>query len=159
PSGGSKEKRRAVNRAEREMIFSREPVRGLGAQTARVVIYDRMTVTKPSYGTKFIFHGGSAPELLRGGIARFTVGRSSAQVTTLVPVGASPIAVDETNNKEGDRAYFTNKPPDATKSVRVEVGSPAAATTLERRFLHAIVVGPALERKTKDKDKDKEREQ
>jgi hypothetical protein len=50
---------RSVARALREVIFSRTPVAGL-TESARVIVADHITVTKPSYGVTFLLHGGSA---------------------------------------------------------------------------------------------------
>jgi len=129
---------RSVTRAEREIVFSRTPVAGL-AESARVVVYDRITLSKAKYGTTFLLHGGSAPEI-SGDDVRFAVGQSAAFVTTLLPVGVAPVPVPEPTDL-GDGPYYANEPPDGTTSVRVEVRSPPGR--LERRFLHSIVVGPA----------------
>jgi hypothetical protein len=139
PAGYPKEHAtRSVLRAEREVVFSRAPVAGL-AESARVVVYDRITLAKPSYAATFLLHGGAAPET-RDGRIRFTVGRSAAYAATLLPEGIAPLFVHEPTNL-GDGAYYTNDPPDGTSSVRVEVRAPAG--DVERRFLHAIVVGPS----------------
>jgi len=126
---------RSVARAEREVVFSRTPVDGVAA-SARVVVYDRITVTKPSYGVTFLLHGGSLPEL-RANAVRFTAGNSEARATTLVPSGASPALVREPTEL-GDGPYYANVPPEGTTSVRVEVRSPSGGP--ERRFLHTIIV-------------------
>jgi hypothetical protein len=144
PAGYPKEhSERSVSRAEREVIFSRSTVPGLGAGSARVVVYDRMTLTKPTYATTFLLHGGSLPAEAAGGAAvRFAIGRSEAIATTLIPGAVSPQFVKEPTEL-GDGAYYGNSPPERTTSVRVEVRSPLG--DVERRFLHAIVVAGADE--------------
>ncbi len=126
---------RSVVRAEREMVFSRTPVDAV-ASSARVVVYDRITLTKPSYGVAFLLHGGAAPEIHGNGV-RFTAGKSAAFATTLVPIAATPVPVHEPTEL-GDGPYYANDPPEGTTSIRVEVRSPRG--DVERRFLHAIVV-------------------
>jgi hypothetical protein len=130
---------RSVARAEREVIFSRSPVPGLGAESVRVVVYDRVTLTKPSYGATFLLHGsaGAGAALLQGGGVRFSAGRSVAFATTLLPAGVAPVLVAEPTSL-GDGPYFANEPPEGTRSERVEVRSPRGDR--ERRFLHAFVV-------------------
>jgi Heparinase II/III-like protein len=127
---------RSVSRAEREVVFSRSPVPGLGSESARVVVYDRVTLTKPSYAATFLLHGAGAP-LVQGAGLRFSTGRSVAFATTLLPAGAAPVVVPEPTSL-GDGPYFANDPPEGTRSVRVEVRS--SPGDRERRFLHAIVV-------------------
>jgi hypothetical protein len=130
---------RSVARAEREIVLSRSRVSG-NVGSARVIVYDRITLTKPSYGVTFLLHGGAAPESAVDGV-RFVVGKSSATVTTLVPAAVGPVLVREPTDL-GDGPYYANEPPEDTASVRVEVRSPRG--DLERRFLHAFVVGAAL---------------
>src|SRR5208283_1723330 len=84
---------RSVLRAEREIVFSRTPVDSMAA-SARVVVYDRITVAKPTYGVTFLLHGGSAPEI-HGSCVHFSAGKSGAFVTTLVPAVAAPVFVRE----------------------------------------------------------------
>jgi hypothetical protein len=67
------------------------------------------------------------------------VGKSAGLATTLVPSHAAPILVKEPTEL-GTGPYYTNQPPEGVSSTRVEVRSPSGS--LERRFLHAIVVGP-----------------
>lgn len=129
---------RSVVRAEREFIFSRAPVDATAA-SARVVVYDRITVAKPSYSVTFLLHGGSAPEL-QGSSVHFSAGKSAAFVTTLLPVTATPVFVREPTEL-GDGPYYANEPPEGSLSVRVEVRSPLG--DLERRFLHAFVATQA----------------
>jgi hypothetical protein len=139
---GYKESRndRAVTRAEREMLLSRTPVAGATGESARLVVYDRMTFSDPRFTATFILHGGPAPQVT-GPTARFNSGASSAWVTTLLPKGATSSLVDETHNTwSGDRPYFTNKPPDGMTSFRYEVAAPSPRGSTERRFLHAIDV-------------------
>lgn len=141
PMGYPKEHpERSVTRAEREIVFSRSIVPGLGAASARVVVYDRMTLTKPGYATTFLLHGGSLPQEAPGGGVRFVAGRSEAIATTLIPAGVSPQFVREPTDL-GEGAYYANSPPERTTSVRVEVRSPTG--DVERRFLNAIVVAGA----------------
>jgi hypothetical protein len=129
---------RSVTRAEREFLFSRAPVAGM-PESARLVVYDRVTLTKPTYGVTFLLHGGSPPAGA-GDTLRIAAGKSAAVVTTLLPAGATPALVNEPTDL-GDGPFYANEPPEDTKSVRVEIRSPLGAT--ERRFLHAIVGGPA----------------
>ncbi len=126
---------RSVSRAEREVIFSRSPVPGLGAESARLVVYDRMTLTKAAFGATFLLHGAGIPELQGTGV-RFAAGRSVAFASTLLPADARPVVVAEPTSL-GDGPYYANDPPEGTKSVRVEVRSRPG--DVERRFLHAIV--------------------
>jgi hypothetical protein len=139
PSGYPKNHaQRTVARAERALVFSRSPLSGM-AESARLVVYDRVTLTKPTYAATFLLHGGSAPEV-QGESVRFVVGKSAAFATTLLPAGATRELVREPT-KLGDGPYYANEPPEGKTSTRVEVRS--RADGLERRFLHAIVVGPS----------------
>jgi hypothetical protein len=128
---------RSVVRAERELLFSRAPC-GAAPESARLVVYDRLTLSRPTYGATFLLHGGAQPSL-RDDSARFLVGRSAAFATTLVPAHATLLLVKEPTEL-GQGPYYTNRPPDGVSSTRVEVRSPTGS--VERRFLHAIVVGP-----------------
>src|SRR5262249_54251756 len=119
-------------------FFSRAPVGG-APESTRLVVYDRITLTKPSYGATFLLHGGSSPDA-RDGAVRFAVGKSAAIVTTLLPAHVPPVLVKEPTDL-GDGPYYANEPPEGKTSVRVEVRSTAGS--VERRFLHAIVVGPS----------------
>jgi hypothetical protein len=130
---------RSVVRAEREVVFSRAPVQGMPPQSARIVLYDRFTLSKPTYATTFLLHGGAAPDV-RAGSVRFVVGRSSALVTSLLPRNAVPVVVHEPTNL-GSGPYYANDPPEGRSSTRIEVPSPADGT--ERRFLHVVVVSTA----------------
>ena len=137
PAGYPKDHpRRSVTRAEREVIFSRSAVPG-DPHAARLVVYDRMTVGKPAYGVTFLMHGGSVP-VLEGHGARIVVGRSAAEVTTILPAEVEPKLVREPTVL-GDGAFFANDPPEGTTSTRIEVPSPRGQ--IDRRFLHTIVVG------------------
>ena len=127
---------RSVARAEREIVFSRSPVPGLGPQSARLVVYDRITLTNPAYGATFLLHGPGAPAV-DGATVRFAVGRSEAVAITVLPEGATPQVVPEPTTL-GDGPYYANDPPEGTEGRRVEVRSPAGG--LERRFLHAVIV-------------------
>ena len=139
--------RRSVLRAERETVFSRSPVAALGSESARVVVYDRLTLGKPTYGATFLLHGGSDPEIGEGGVVRFAAGKSAAWVTTLAPSGVAPVVVHEPTEL-GDGPYYANEPPEGTTSQRIEVRSPKG--DVERRFLLAIVVGGIADRSKKD---------
>jgi hypothetical protein len=125
---------RSVLRAERELLFSRAPVDGVG-ESARVIVYDRVTVAKPTYGVTFLLHGGSAPEV-QSNAARVAAGKSAAYVTTLLP-GAAPQLVHEPTAL-GDGPYYVNDPAEGTSAVRIEVRSPRGEK--DRGFLHALVV-------------------
>jgi hypothetical protein len=130
--------RRSVVRAEREMLVSRSLV-GAAPESARLVVYDRMTLAKPTYRATFLLHGGAQPQL-RDGAVRFVVGRSAAVATTLLPAHVPPVLVKEPTEL-GDGPYYTNRPPEGVSSLRVEVRSSTGSS--ERRFLHAFVVGPS----------------
>jgi len=132
---------RSVLEAEREIVFSRTPVAG-SANSARVVVHDRVTVAKPSYAVTFLLHGGSAP-VARGSTVRFVAGKTAAFATTLLPASAVPAIVREPTEL-GDGPYYANAPPEGTSSVRVEVRSPPG--DVQRRFLHAVVVAGADDR-------------
>ena len=140
PGGYPENTRRAVTRAERELVFSRAKMSGSQGESSRVVVYDRFTVTQPQFTTTFILHGGPAPDL-HGNVARFSHDASSAWVTTLLPANVTGSLVDESKNKEQDKAYFNNMPAEDQTSVRLEIPSPSSPSSLERRFLHAIAVG------------------
>ena len=142
-------KARTVGRAERELVFSRTPLLGGAAgASARIVLYDRVTLAQPDWSATWLFHGGAAPDG-KGSTKRLTVGQSELLLTTVLPANATSKLVDETNNKESDKPWYSNFPPkirDANgndkvmTSVRLEVSSPTG--NVERRFLHAIAVGP-----------------
>ena len=160
PSGyPSEQPQRAVQRAEREMIFSRAPVAAMpGGTSARVVVYDRMTVLKAEYKTTFVLHppANTQPDVW-GTLARFQVGHSAAWVTTLLPQGAAAKVVHEPTPNPEERPFYENKPPEGMKTVRLEIASPAGASQ-ERRFLHAFVVGAAGEHASAANARDRERD-
>jgi hypothetical protein len=143
---GSKDRNKhAVSRAERELVF----VRGTSNGSARLVVYDRMTVAKPAYQTTFLLHGGGAPPQLtttpKGGAATIRVGQSSAWATMLLPLGASPRVVNEPTPPAQDRPFYNNEPPEGVKATRIEVASPRADATNERRFLTTFVIGASTD--------------
>jgi hypothetical protein len=137
PNYPSETTRRSVRRAERELFFSRAPVAG-SPESARVIVFDRISVSRPSYRVTFMLHGGAAPRVDGPGLLRIEVGKSIAFVQTLAPVDAVPVLVREPTNL-GEGVFYVNDPPDGVTSVRAEVRSPPGSA--ERRFLHAIVVG------------------
>lgn len=142
PNYPSETTRRSVQRAERELLFSRTPVAG-APESARVVVYDRITVNRPSYRVTFLLHGGSVPRVDGPGLLRIEVGKSVAFAQTLTPVDSAPVLLREPTNL-GEGAFYDNDPPDNVTSVRAEVRSPLG--NVERRFLHAVVVGPSTMR-------------
>ncbi len=137
-------KTHSVARAEREIVMSRAPMSGMGApSSARVVIYDRFTLTKPSYGTTWIAHAGTTPQVT-GSTVKITVGRSAATITTVLPEGASPAKLLKEPTLKTDTIYMKNDPAAGIDSTRIEIASPESRQgKTERRFLHAIVVGAA----------------
>jgi len=140
PQGYPKETtRRSVRRAERELFFSRASVAG-SPESARLVVYDRISVNRPSYRVTFLLHGGAMPRVDGPGLLRIEVGKSVALVQTLMPVDVAPVLVREPTTL-GDGAFYVNDPPDGVTSVRAEVRSRVG--NVERRFLHTIVVGPS----------------
>ena len=128
---------RSVTRAERELLF----VRGK-EDTAKIVIYDRVSLGKPSYGVTSALHGASTP-LITGGTVRFVSGNASATVVALLPVSPILTTVREPSLKSDD-AFTRNDPVEGMSSTRVEIGSPKG--TIERRFLEAIFVGKAADK-------------
>jgi hypothetical protein len=132
------DKKKSVNRAERELVFSRTPVGGT-AHSARVVIYDRISLTKGAYAVTWAAHSW-AEARLQGSAVRISAGKSAATVTTLTPAGQTATLVAEPHSKSTD-AWYNNEVADGMKSIRIEVASPKGET--ERRFLHAITVGAA----------------
>ncbi len=129
---------RSVTRAEREIVLSRSPVDGAPG-SARLIVYDRVTVVRPSYAVSFLLHGGAAPEVQPEGV-RIVAGKSAVLAATLLPSGVAPVVVQEPTNL-GDGPFYANDPPEGQSSARVEVRSPSG--DVERRFLHALVVGAA----------------
>ena len=145
---------RSVMRAERELVVSRTPLTGATGESARVVLYDRMTVHKPTYGVTWAAHASVTPQLAAasagsggpggsGATTRITLGKSSAVVTTLLPAGAMPVLRKEPTIKS-DEMFTKNDPAEGIDATRIEVASPKGAT--ERRFLHVIAVGGAADR-------------
>jgi Heparinase II/III-like protein len=141
PAKFKEDGRRAVARAEREWIFSRTPAMG-SEGSARLVLYDRVTLTKGSYGVSWAGHTfGDAK--IAGPLTTYTAGKSVAFATTLLPRNVTPTSLQEPQSKDKDSFWLNNDPPEGLKSTRVEVASPKGDQ--ERRFLHAIVVGdPAV---------------
>jgi hypothetical protein len=136
-------KTRTVSRAEREFVFSRAPVPTMaGPSTARVVIYDRITLTKPVYGVTWAGHASVRPEQT-GNVLKIAVGRSTATLTTLVPTNATATLLKEPTVKT-DEPFTNNNPAEGINSTRFEI--PSARGTTERRFLTAIVVGSVADR-------------
>jgi hypothetical protein len=136
-------KTRTVSRAERELVFSRAPVPGMsGTGTSRVVVYDRISLTKPAYGVTWAGHASVRPEQ-NGNVLRIAVGRSTATVTTLVPPSATASLLKEPTVKT-DEPFTNNNPAEGINSTRFEIPSPKGTT--ERRFLTAIVVGSVADR-------------
>lgn len=127
--------KKSVQRAERELVFSRTPVGGT-VGSARVVIYDRITVTKPTYSVVWAAHSWSDAKV-QGSSIRISAGKSAATVTTLTPSGQTATLLNEPHVKKND-TWYNNDVADGMKSIRIEVSSPTGQT--ERRFLHAIVV-------------------
>jgi hypothetical protein len=103
------------------------------------VIYDGLTVTKPTYGVTWAGHASARPDQT-GSVLKFGVGRSMATLTTLVPASAKAVLLKEPTLKT-DELYMKNDPAEGISSTRFEVTSPKG--TLERRFLSAIVVSGA----------------
>ncbi len=133
--------RRSLERAEREWVFSRTPATGEGS--ARLVIYDRVTLTKGSYGVTWAGHTfGNAQ--IAGPVTTYSSGASAATATTLLPGGVTPTSLAEPQTKKKDSFWYNNDPPDDLKSTRVEVASPKGDK--ERRFLHAIVIGATADK-------------
>jgi hypothetical protein len=129
----------SVTRAEREFVFSRAPVPGMNASSARVVIYDRVTVAKPTYAVWWNGHASVTPRAAPG-VTTFSLGGSQAIVNVLIPSGVTQRLLVEPTQKSSD-AFTQNTPAEGIKSTRFETDSAKGST--ERRFLHAIVVGAA----------------
>ncbi len=132
-------KTRSVSRAERDFIFSRNPVTGMpGAGNARVVVYDRITVSKPTYAVSWAGHSSVKPEVT-GPNLRIGVGKSSAWVTTLLPSGATATLLAEPTVVNPPEVYLRNEVAEGITSTRFEIPSPKGKT--EHRFLHTVVTG------------------
>ncbi|MFO0675378.1 MAG: heparinase II/III family protein [Polyangiaceae bacterium] len=129
---------RAVTRAEREFLFSRTPVPSAApGATARLVVYDRFTVTKPSYGVSWLLHGFTKPAVT-GNVIRVVAGRSAAWLTTLLPKEPKYDWKKEPT-KMGDSIWYNNEPFEGLNDTRLELALPKGSN--DRRALHAIVVG------------------
>jgi Heparinase II/III-like protein len=136
-------KTRTVSRAERELLFSRTPIATMpGSGVARVVVYDRISLTKPTYGVTWAGHASVRPEQ-SGSVLKIAVGRSAATLSTLLPAGATASFLKEPTAK-GDEPFTNNNPAEGIASTRFEIASARGKT--ERRFLTAIVVGSAADR-------------
>ncbi len=135
-------KTHSVARAEREVIFSRAPMETMRTPSAaRVVIYDRFTLTKGTYGTTWAGHAGVTP-IVAGSVIKIPVGRSAATITTLIPEGVTAKLLKEPT-LQTDTIFMKNDPAAGIDSTRIEIASPRGKT--ERRFLHTIVVGAAAD--------------
>jgi hypothetical protein len=128
--------KRTVTRAEREVLFSRAPLGGSVA-SARLVLYDRVTVTKPGFAVTWAAHTTGKSELA-GATARFMAGHSVATISTVVPAGAAGRLVTEPSPAKSETYWTNDAPAKGLNSVRLEVPSPPGAT--ERRFLHVIAI-------------------
>ncbi|MFO0638042.1 MAG: heparinase II/III family protein [Polyangiaceae bacterium] len=131
-------KARSVTRAERAVVVSRASAsqsRSPGA--ARVVVYDRVTVRKGSYGVTFAIHPGAQPKG-QGAAYRVDAGASSAELTALLPKGTTFKLVKEPSIKTDD-IFKKDDPAKGMLGLRLENASPKGAT--ERRFLHVIASG------------------
>jgi hypothetical protein len=129
---------RSVVRAQREMVFSRAALTGAHGASARMVLYDRVTLTKPKYGVTWTMHTPVAPTATAAAsVATASVGASSLVVTTLSPVARSARLTEPTVHK--DDMFNQNDVADGLTSVRTEEESPRGA--VERRFLHVLAVG------------------
>ena len=104
------------------MIFSRAPLPGLGAGSARVVIHDRIAVTDPAYRVTFLLHGPGRPHLDGGGVVRIATGSSVALATTVLPAGVAPVLVDEPTNLS-DGPYYANDPPEERRASASRCGA------------------------------------
>jgi Heparinase II/III-like protein len=132
----------SVARAEREIVFSRTPTLAMKTPgSARVVIYDRFTLTKGTYGTTWAGHAGVTP-IVTGPVIKIPVGRSAATITTVLPEGATAKLLKEPT-VQTDTIFMKNDPAAGIDATRIEIASPRGKT--ERRFLHAIVVGAAAD--------------
>ena len=130
---------RSVSRAERDFVFSRTPIAGMpGAGNSRVIVYDRITISKPTFSVSWAGHASVKPEV-SGPTLRIGVGKSSAWVTTLLPVGVTATLLSEPTIVNAPEVYQRNEVAEGIKSTRFEILSAKGKT--EHRFLHAIVTG------------------
>lgn len=132
-------KTRSVTRAEREWVFSRTPVPGMNGSSARLVLYDRVAVTKPGYGVTWTGHASVNPRVT-GALTSVVLGKSVAHVAVLLPPNAAQKLLVEPTIKTDD-IFMQNTPAEGIHAVRFETESPKGTT--ERRFLHAIATGAA----------------
>jgi hypothetical protein len=143
PDGYPEEHRqRSVTRAERELVLSRAPIKGASGVSARLVIYDRVTVTKPTYGVTWAAHASVTPQS-QANVTRISLGESSAIVSTLIPASATAKLLKEPTLKT-DEMFMKNDPAEGIHSTRIEIASPKGHT--ERRFLHVIAIGGSGDR-------------
>jgi hypothetical protein len=134
-------KKPSVPRAERDWVFSRTPIPGMSATSGRLVIFDRLTLGKSSYGATWTGHASVTPKVA-GATTTITLGASQAIINVLLPQGATQKLLVEPTLQTGD-IFMQNTPAEGIKSTRIETESPKGST--ERRFLHAIAIGPAGE--------------
>jgi len=123
---------RSVTQAEREFIFERRR-----DDEARVILYDRVSLMKPTFGARWAVHG-AAPPTVSGGVARIASGHSVAVVTTLLPTAATSSILREPT-VQSDAAFTRNEPAEGLTSSRLEIGSPLRS--LHPRFLNVVSVG------------------
>ena len=129
---------RSVLRAERELVFSRTPLTGAHGTSARLVLYDRVTLAKTKYGVTWEMHTPVVPSV-SANVATVGVGKSSVVVTTLLPVAKSAQLKEPTVHI--DNMFEQNDVADGISSTRTEEESARGA--IERRFLHVIAIGAA----------------
>ena len=129
---------RTVLRAEREMIFSRSPLSGAHGASARMALYDRVTLSKPKYGVTWEMHTSVVPAVTAN-VATAIVGKSEVVVTSLVPVAKTAQLREPTVHIEN--MFEQNDVADGINSTRTEEES--ARGTTERRFLHVMAIGAA----------------
>ncbi len=127
---------RSVLRAERELVFSRAPLAGAHGSSARLVLYDRVTLAKPRYGVTWEMHTPVVPSV-NANVATVNVGRSSVVVTTLDTIAKSAQLKEPTVHFED--MFQQNDVAEGITSTRTEEES--ARGTIERRFLHVMAIG------------------
>jgi hypothetical protein len=127
------DKRRALTRAVREILFARE------SDPPRLLIHDRVTVGDPRWGVTFAFHASGEVTTPGANVVRVTSGDSQAIVTTVLPAGAPTQIVNEPRTPKRDVYWYGDDPADGIHATRVEIGSPRG--NLERAFVHAVIVG------------------
>lgn len=130
---------RSVTRAERELIFSKAPIAGAGAGSGRVVVYDRVSVSKGTYAVVWAGHAPNPPEV-SGPLVRIRSGASQATVTSVLPQGVTATVLKEPTVKT-DEVFANNEPPENATSRRFEIAAPKGEK--EKRFLHVIAVTAA----------------